>query len=112
NKIDLPSADVEQTMLECMETFDVDESDIVCVSAKTGKNIDILLEKIIEKIPEPTGNAAEPLRALVITSQFDQHRGALAYVRVVDGVLKKENLSLFAGQTSFQPIDLGVFVPS
>lgn len=112
NKIDLPSADVDQTMLECMETFEVDESDIVCVSAKTSTNIDLLLEKIIEKIPEPTGTEDAPLRALVITSKFDQHRGALAYVRVVDGVLKKENLSLFAAQTTLQPIDFGVFVPT
>lgn len=112
NKIDLPAADVDSVILECMESFGVNEQDIVAVSAKTGINVEALLHSVIEKIPPPIGQQEKPLKALVITSQFDHHRGAIAYVRVVDGELKKEKLHLMSGEIDFNPIEVGVFKPS
>lgn len=111
NKVDLPSADRESVKLECMETFEVAESDIIEVSAKTGQNIEAVLAAVIERIPAPVGDAAAPLRALVVTSFFDQHRGAIAMVRVVDGQVERQKLSLVASQTTFMPVELGVFTP-
>jgi small GTP-binding protein len=87
NKVDLPSADVENTMLEMMDVFHIKENDILHVSAKTGLNIEALLDAIIARIPTPTGQTDAPLRALVFTSYYDTHRGVVAYVRVVDGEL-------------------------
>jgi len=112
NKIDLPSADLEMVTLECMEAFGVNEQDIVAVSAKTGLNIPQLLEVIVERIPAPVGQVTAPLKSLVVTSQFDQHRGAIAYVRVVDGVLKKEKLHLLSSDTDLMPVEIGFFTPA
>lgn len=111
NKIDLPSADLDSVILECMETFGVAEQDIIGVSAKTGLNVETLLQAVIERIPPPQIIPGRPLRALVITSQFDDHRGAIAYVRVVDGELRKEKLALFSNGTTFMPLDIGIFTP-
>lgn len=112
NKIDLPSSDVESVTLDLMEMFGIDEKEIISVSAKSGLNVDLLLRKIVEEIPAPENNPEKPLRALVFTSLYDTHKGMIAYVRVVDGVLKKESLSMFASGRSYSPIELGVFTPS
>lgn len=111
NKIDLPSADAEMVALECMEVLGIAEEDIVAVSAKTGLHMDKLITAVIEKIPAPTGNIDAPLRALIFASQFDNHLGVLANIRVIDGVLKKEKLGLVGTQASFLPVDVGVFSP-
>ena len=111
NKIDLPSADVERTTLEIMELLNIDESEIYKTSAKNQLGISELLEAIVEKVPEPTGEPDKPLRAMVVTSLFDTHQGAIAYVRVVDGELTKSNLHLMSTTTNFQPLELGVFKP-
>lgn len=112
NKIDLPSAEPERVALEVMELCDCDESDIIMVSAKTGHNVAAVLEAIIDKIPAPSGDATKELRALLITSHFDTHRGAIALVRVVDGVLKKEKLGFTTSSASFNPVEVGIFVPA
>lgn len=113
NKIDLPAADVESVTLECMETFGLSEHEVVAVSAKSGLNIDALLQKIVTEIPSPKGNPEAPLRALIFTSQFNQHRGVEAYVRVVDGELKKsDRLYLYSTDTAVTPIEIGIFSPS
>lgn len=123
NKIDLPSANVDQTILEILEFFDdlnIDEKDILTVSAKTGIGVEKVLEKIIKEIPAPklalTQEKEEridddKLRALIITSKFDNHQGAVAYVRIVTGNARKENLYLVSSETSFQPIEIGFFTP-
>lgn len=113
NKVDLQSAEVERVMLELMELTGCGEDDIISISAKSGLNVDKILNKIVENIPAPTGNFEAPLRALLITSQFDTHKGAVALVRVVDGCLKKrEKIQFLASGISCQPIELGVFVPN
>ena len=111
NKIDLPSAEVERVMLEMMELCGCSEDEIIMVSAKTGMNIAAVLDAIIERIPAPSGSVDAPLRALLVTSQFDQHRGAIGLVRVIDGIITKEKLGFTTSGANFTPIDLGVFVP-
>jgi GTP-binding protein LepA len=112
NKVDLPSADVDAVLLECLDTFNVTEKEVLQVSAKTGLNIDALLEAIVERVPAPAGVEAAPLRALVVTSHFDHHRGAIALVRVVDGVLeRRERLQFLYSKTDFLPVEVGFFKP-
>jgi GTP-binding protein LepA len=111
NKIDLPAADPDSVALELIETFNLPESDIVRVSAKTGQNIEALLDAVVAKIPPPTGRIEDPLRALVFTSLYDQHQGVIAYVRVVSGVMKREQLSTFVTRQRFTPTGLGYFAP-
>ena len=123
NKIDLPSANVDQTILEILEFFgdlNIDEKDILTVSAKTGIGVGKVLEKIIKEIPAPKSALTQEkseridddkLRALIITSKFDNHQGAVAYVRIVTGTAKRETLHLISSETSFQPIEIGFFTP-
>lgn len=111
NKIDLPSAETERVCLEIMELCNCSEEDILLVSAKSGINVAAVLDAIIERIPAPSGDPAAPLRALLITSHFDTHKGAIAMVRVKDGQMSKERLHLLAGGSTFAPIEIGVFVP-
>ena len=112
NKIDLPTVDLDAVKLEIMETFGFKEADILAVSAKTHQNVAQLLDQIIKVIPAPQGDKNQPLRGLIMTSQYDHHKGVVAYVRVVDGTLNKENLELISTQTSFKPIELGIFSPT
>jgi len=113
NKVDLASAEPERVMLELMELTGCSEEDIIAVSAKTGINVDKILTEIVEKVPAPTGDQNQPLRALLMTSQFDTHKGAVALVRVVDGHLKKrDKLQFMASGVNCQPLEIGVFVPN
>jgi GTP-binding protein LepA len=113
NKIDLPSADLDQTILECLELLNQPEETLLFVSAKTGMGVDKVLRAIVERIPAPTPATPEAdLRALVITSVFDNHQGSIAYVRVVDGTLKQKTpLYLLSSKTSINPIEVGYFNP-
>lgn len=112
NKMDLPSVNKEEVMLECMETFGVEEEEILSVSAKTGQGVSELLDAIIERIPAPEPQKSDVLKGMVLTSKFDQHKGAIVYVRVTDGVLKKEKLVMFATGESFLPNEVGFFTPN
>ncbi|NCN83219.1 MAG: elongation factor 4 [Candidatus Pacebacteria bacterium] len=111
NKIDLPSAETDRVLLEVMELCEVDESEILLVSAKTGVGIQALLQAVVERIPAPNGDKQAPLRALLISSYFDQHQGAVALVRVVDGVLDKQRLTFLSSPVTFMPLELGVYQP-
>lgn len=111
NKVDLPSAEVERVTLEIMELCDCDESEIIHVSAKTGMNVDKVLKAIIDKIPAPTGDEDKDARALLITSHFDVHKGAVALVRVFDGVIKREKIGFSTSKASLLPVEIGVFSP-
>ncbi len=111
NKIDLPNADPDNVTLDLIETLHVAEREIVRVSAKTGEGVPELLEAVVKYIPAPIGKDSDPLRVLVFASLYHPHKGVIAYVRVVSGVLKKENLQLMAAQTHFVPTEIGVFHP-
>jgi GTP-binding protein LepA len=111
NKIDLPSAKTDEVILELMELCHCQEDEILQVSAKTSTNIDAVLQAVVERIPAPLGSPDEPLRALLITSYFDLHKGAVALVRVISGRLSKSKLQFKAAQESFQPVEIGIFTP-
>jgi len=111
NKIDLPTVDLDTIKLEVMESFGFDESEIISVSAKTSQNVGLLLQAIIDKIPAPKGKINDPLRCLVMTSHYDYHKGVVASVRIVDGVLDQQKLELISTETSFNPIEVGIFSP-
>ena len=89
NKIDLPGAEPERVAREIGELLGEDPDDVIRVSAKTGECVSELLEAVVRRIPPPEGDAAGEPRALIFDSEFDQYRGVVAYVRVVDGELRK-----------------------
>src|SRR4051812_13197519 len=89
NKIDLPQADPDGTAVEVAELLGDDPSHVVRISAKTGIGVDQVLDAIIERVPAPAGHPDAPPRALVFDSSYDQYRGVIAFVRVVDGAFKR-----------------------
>ncbi|MBP7876252.1 translation elongation factor 4 [Candidatus Woesebacteria bacterium] len=112
NKVDLPSADVDQAVLEMMELTGMPEESILRVSAKNRLGIAELLVAIIERIPAPAGIIEAPTRGLLVTSLFDQHRGAIAIIRMVDGsVSSKQKLRFMQSAERFTPVEVGFFAP-
>ncbi|MBI3379645.1 elongation factor 4 [Candidatus Gottesmanbacteria bacterium] len=113
NKIDLPTAKVDIVKKSLIDTFGFKSEDILEISAKTGLNIDKVLEAIVSKIPSPTGNRYSSVRALVFSSKFDKHKGVVAYVRIVDGKINSQSgqLKFSASTATFAPIEIGVFKP-
>ncbi len=108
NKIDLPTAQPEATAEQIVKLLNCDHDDICFVSGKTGEGVEDLLEKIITKIPAPVASDTAPLRALVFDSFFDQFLGVVAYVKVIDGSLKKgERLLMKATKAGFDCIQTG-----
>ncbi|HET6622723.1 MAG TPA: translation elongation factor 4 [Candidatus Saccharimonadales bacterium] len=113
NKIDLPAADVEASSLELINLLGCDESDIIKVSAKTGQNIDQVLDAIIERVPAPTGKTEAPTRALIFDSYYDDYRGVVLYVRVVDGSIKRaDQIEMLAAEASGLAVEVGSLSPS
>lgn len=113
NKIDLPNAEIDRCIQELSDTFGFNRDDISLVSAKTGKGVPELLADVIRDVPAPSDHMDAPLRALVFTSMFDPHLGVIAYVRIVDGTLEKNDAIQFmvTNQTVI-PKELGIFTPS
>lgn len=112
NKIDLPQAQTEAVIKELVEVFGFHESEIIKISAKTGENVDLLLEKIVEKIPPPQGNPDKPLRALIFDAVYDEYRGVVAYVRIIDGTLTQgEEIQMYQNDTRTPVTDTGFFSP-
>ena len=89
NKVDLPAADIPRVSRQVINLLGCDESEIIHISAKTGQNVDQVLEAIVERIPAPKGQPDDPTRALIFDSYYDDYRGVILYVRVVDGQIKK-----------------------
>ncbi|MBL7053184.1 MAG: elongation factor 4 [Candidatus Portnoybacteria bacterium] len=112
NKIDLPHAQVEKTIKEMSQLLEVKEEDIIKISAKDGTNIEQILKTIIEKIPAPKGDSNKPLRALIFDSKYDSYKGALAYIRIVDGQVKSgDKIMLAISKNKTEIIEVGVFEP-
>ncbi|QJW47760.1 elongation factor 4 [bacterium BFN5] len=112
NKIDLPSADPEKVKHEIEEVIGLDTSDAVLASAKAGIGIEEILEAIVRKVPHPQGSAAEPLSALIFDSHFDAYKGVIAYVRVMNGVIKPGmKLKMIATDKKFEVTEVGIFKP-
>ncbi|HET7145581.1 MAG TPA: translation elongation factor 4 [Gaiellaceae bacterium] len=113
NKIDLPQADPDAASLEVADLLGDDPSHVVRISAKTGLNVDQVLDAIVERVPPPSGDRDAPSRALVFDSTYDQYRGVLAFVRVVDGSFsRREALQTMATRTRFDAEELGFFSPA
>ena len=109
NKIDLPSAMIDVVKGQIIDLIGCDDEDIILASAKTREGISEILEAIINKIPAPKGDVEKPLQALIFDSVFDSYRGAIAYVRVVNGVLKaKDSIRFFANEKEFLAEEVGV----
>jgi GTP-binding protein LepA len=112
NKIDLPSADPDRVIKEIEDIIGIDATDAVRCSAKTGLGLEDVLEQVITHIPPPNGDAAAPLKALIIDSWFDNYVGVVMLVRVVDGVLKpKDKIQLMATGAIHLCEQVGVFTP-
>lgn len=112
NKIDLPSAQPEVVKEEIEEIIGLDASDAILCSAKTGEGIEEILEAIVERIPAPEGDATKPLQALIFDSYYDSYRGAIAYIRVVEGTLRDNmTIHMMHNDRSFEVTELGVHTP-
>lgn len=112
NKVDLPSADPERVKKEVENIVGLDMSDAVCVSAKTGENVEKVLEQIVEKVPAPRDNSKNPLRCLIFDSIFDSYKGAIAYVRVMDGeVHEGMDIRMMASGKVYKVTEVGYFSP-
>ncbi len=113
NKIDLPSADPDGAALEVTQLLGGDPAEVVRISAKTGINVDQVLDGIVERIPPPVGDPDAPARALIFDSSYDQYRGVIAFVRVVDGRFETgSGLRAMALGTQFDAEELGFMSPS
>jgi GTP-binding protein LepA len=113
NKIDLPQADPERAARELADLIGGDPADVLQISAKTGQGIEAVLDAIVERIPAPGGEADAPARALIFDSSYDQYRGVVAFVRVVDGVFEtRQPLLAMAQGTRFEAEELGFFSPT
>ncbi|MDX1660641.1 MAG: translation elongation factor 4 [Gemmatimonadota bacterium] len=108
NKIDLPNARPELVTEELVNLLGVDEDEIFEVSAKTGENVDALLESVVRQVPPPEGDPDAPLRALIFDSQFDKYRGAVPYIRVVDGSIEPGmEIGFFASDSVYEVTEVG-----
>jgi len=113
NKIDLPAADADGTAVEVADLLGDDPAHVLRISAKTGDGVADVLDAIVERVPPPTGDLEAPARALVFDSSYDQYRGVVAFVRVVDGSFStREALRTMATDTRFDAEELGVFSPA
>ncbi len=112
NKIDLPSADPDKVKLEIEDVIGLPSDNAVLVSGKTGLGIDDLLEAIIKYIPAPKGDAKSPLKALIFDSHYDDFRGVITYIRIMEGSLKKgDKIKIMSTEKEFDILEIGVFSP-
>ena len=112
NKVDLPAADVPRVSKQVINLLGCDESEIIHISAKTGQNVDQVLEAIVERIPAPKGQPHDPTRALIFDSYYDDYRGVILYVRVVDGQIKKgESIHMMATGANGLALEVGHLSP-
>lgn len=112
NKIDLPAANVPESELEVHELTGATPDEILSVSAKTGVGVEEVLEAVVQKVPAPAGDPAAPPRALIFDSVYDQYRGVVAYVRVVDGEFRlREQVEMLGTEQRAEIEELGFFTP-
>lgn len=113
NKIDLPSARVEEVKKEIEDIIGIDCSEAPLISAKEGINIDKVLEAIVEKIPAPTGKEHNPLKALIFDSYYDNFKGAVSMVRIFDGSVKAgDKIKMMRTGREYDVTEVGVYCPS
>ena len=112
NKVDLPSADPEGTKKQIEDEIGLETDEAVNVSAKTGLNVDKVLEKIVKDVPAPTGDLTAPLKALIFDSKYDDYRGVVLSVRVFEGTVKKgDKIRLMNSGTEYEVAEVGINSP-
>ena len=112
NKIDLPSAQTEEVKAEIEEVIGLDASMAPAVSAKTGVNVGEVLEAIVKHVPPPTGDDTKPLQALIFDAYYDNYRGAICFVRVMQGTVKAGmRMRMMASKAEFDIVEVGTFSP-
>lgn len=112
NKIDLPSAEPDRVKQEIEEVIGLDCSEAVHASAKAGIGIKEILEQVVQKVPAPTGDPEEPLKALIFDSHYDPYKGVIVYVRVIDGAIRAgSKIKMMATDKTFEVIEVGAFKP-
>lgn len=112
NKVDLPSADSEGTKKQIEDEIGLDTDEAVDISAKTGVNVDQVLEKIVQDIPAPTGDLEAPLKALIFDSKYDDYRGVVLSVRVKEGTVKKgDKIEFMNSKAVYEVAEVGINSP-
>jgi GTP-binding protein LepA len=112
NKIDLPAADVERVRSEVVSLLGCREESVLAVSAKTGAGIPSILEQVIKNVPQPAGFEDRPLRALIFDSYYDDYRGVVLYIRMVDGSISKNaHITMMATKSQGIALEVGVLRP-
>ncbi len=109
NKIDLPSARVDTVKAQITDLIGCDESEIILTSAKERIGVEEILEVIVDRIPPPVGSENEPLQALIFDSMFDSYRGAIAYIRIFNGIIKERDaLKFFVNNNIYNAEEIGI----
>lgn len=113
NKIDLPSAHPDEVAEDIAALIGGNPEDVIRISAKSGLNIDQVLEAIVRRVPPPQGNEDRPARALIFDSHYDSYKGVICYVRVVEGFFTpSDTLRMMATLVDVKPIEVGIFAPT
>ncbi len=113
NKIDLPSSHADEVAEDIGSLLGSDPDEIIRISAKTGFNVEQVLDAIIERVPPPSGDENAPLKALIFDSHYDSYKGVIAYIRVFEGKLdQKEEYTLMSNDVDVSPLEIGVFAPN
>lgn len=112
NKIDLPNAQVQEAKKELQSILGCSENEIILASGKTGQGVDEILRAVVERVPPPKGDPDRPLRALIFDSIYDEYRGVIAYVRVVDGSISKDDkIATLGTKGEGDVLEVGYFRP-
>ncbi|KAM7251460.1 hypothetical protein ACFE04_023343 [Oxalis oulophora] len=112
NKIDQPTADIDRVKAQLKSMFDLDPNDCLLTSAKTGQGLEHVLPRVIDRIPPPPGESNSPFRMLLLDSYFDEYKGVICHVAVVDGVLRKgDKISSAATGQVYEALDVGIMHP-
>ncbi len=110
NKVDLPSAEPERVIEEIEDVIGIEAQDAPLISAKTGLNVDQVLEQIIQKIPAPTGDPKAPLKALIFDSLYDSYKGVIVFCRIMEGTIRKGmSIHMMATGTTADVVEVGYF---
>jgi GTP-binding protein LepA len=112
NKIDLDSAQPDDVAQEISSLLGIPSEHILRISAKEGLNVEVVLEAVVEHIPAPVVDEGAPARGLIFDSHYDSYKGVVAYVRMVDGVIRhQDELLMMATETKLKPVEIGIFAP-
>ena len=112
NKIDLANAEVERVKKEIKDILDIDTTDVILASAKNGVGTEDILESVVQKIPPPEGDNDNPLQALIFDSAYDVYKGAIIYLRIMNGVIKpKMRIKMMSNNNIYEVLEVGIFHP-